>query len=193
MLSMFHTVSHGFCHEILPNDIQVQNDIETLDTWPSWTECDFNFYSNLSESTCTCNVFIYISILSFIWTLHCAWFLRNFSCSKWRLLLKHLLAALNLPLGTTSLYNNYYFMNYLLIISSLMNVSGQRFIKCMLLSSLFFFLLLLEFKFYSSVCQSQYNTHLFYILLIPCFEGGVWFRGVWLWWLQLSRQHCITS
>ena len=143
MLSMFHTVSHGFCHEILPNDIQVQNDIETLDTWPSWTECDFNFYLNLSESTCTCNFFIYISILSFIIlnvTLRViSLFFRNFSCSKWCLLLKHLLAALNLPLGTTSLYNNYYFMNYLLIISSPMNVSGQRFIKCMLLSSLFFF------------------------------------------------------
>ena len=27
MLSMFHTVSHGLCHQILPNDIQVQNDI----------------------------------------------------------------------------------------------------------------------------------------------------------------------
>ena len=142
MLSMFHTVSHGFCHQILPNDIQVQNDIQMLDTWPSWTECDFNFYSNLSKSMRTYVTFLFTSLRYFEFylnvTLHViSLFFHNFLCSKWRLLPKHLLAALNLPLGTTSLYN--YFMNYLLIISSPMNVSGQRFIKCMLLYSLFFF------------------------------------------------------
>lgn len=95
-----------------------------------------------SQSQCTHVTFLFTSLRYFEFylnvTLHViSLFFHNFLCSKWRLLPKHLLAALNLPLGTTSLYN--YFMNYLLIISSPMNVSGQRFIKCMLFSSLFFF------------------------------------------------------
>ena len=76
MLSMFHTVSHGFCHQILPNDIQVQNDIQMLDTWPSWTECDFNFYSNLLKSMRTCNIFIYISTV--FWVLFERYIARDF-------------------------------------------------------------------------------------------------------------------